>query len=81
MTEFIATFHTHLSAMRSQKSLSSAGVAARIASVPRYLSASCGTCVIYTANESHLDKIDSDVERVVERPGPRGAVREWLRND
>ena len=81
MREFIATFHTHLSAMRTQKKLSSAGIGARLAPVPRYLSASCGTCVIYTAVDPHLDQMDADVERVVERTEPEGAIREWLRND
>ncbi len=81
MTEYIATFHTHLSAMRSQKKLSAAGVTARLAPVPRYLSASCGTCVLYSADEPHLKEMDADVERVVEKLTPEGAFHEWLRND
>lgn len=78
---FIATFHTHLAAMRSQKRLTAAGIAARLSPVPRFLSASCGTCVIYTADDPHLDKMDADAERVVERIDTEGSVREWLRND
>ena len=67
MNEYIATFHTHLSAMRTQRALTGKGVAARLSPVPRYLSASCGTCVIYRADEAHLSDMDSDVERVVEK--------------
>ena len=67
MTQYIATFHTHLSAMRTQRSLTSLGVSARLAPVPRYLSASCGTCVLYTAKQPFLERMDADVERVVER--------------
>jgi len=78
MTDYIATFHTHLSAMRTQRALSGAGIAARLSPVPRYLSASCGTCVIYCAAEAHLDCMDSDVERVVERTGAGNAFRELL---
>ena len=67
MTEYIATFHTHLSAMRTQRALAAEGVNARISPVPRYLSASCGSCVIYRADEPHLGCMDADVERVVEK--------------
>ena len=78
MTEYIATFHTHLSAMRTQRKLAECGAAARLAPVPRYLSASCGTCVFYRAEEPHLDCMDRDVERVVERTGQGIDVKELL---
>ncbi len=78
MKQYIATFHTHLSAMRTQRTLASLGVFARLAPVPRYLSASCGTCVLYTANQPFLERMDADVERVVERLSPEGAYTELL---
>ena len=78
MTEYIATFHTHLSAMRTQRTLASLGIPARLAPVPRYLSASCGTCVLYSSNQPFLDQMDADVERVVERFSPEGAFTELL---
>jgi Protein of unknown function (DUF3343). len=78
MTEYIATFHTHLSAMRTQRALAGVGVSARLAPVPRYLSASCGTCVFYRAEEPHLEQMDADVERVVERSGQGSDFRELL---
>ncbi len=62
---YIATFHTHLSALRTQKNLADAGVPARLAPVPRRLSSSCGTCVRYTAEEPHIKSMDADVERVL----------------
>jgi hypothetical protein len=80
MTEYIATFHTHLSAMRTQRALAEAGVGARLAPVPRCLSASCGTCVAYSAKEAYLALMDGDVERVVERLAQEGAYRELLKN-
>ena len=64
MRRYVATFHTHLSAMRSQRALAALGVSARLAPVPRVLSASCGTCVRYEAEEPHLARMDRDVERV-----------------
>lgn len=64
MERFVATFHTHLSALLSSRSLAGAGVKARLAPVPRSLSSSCGTCVLYEAEESCLSLLDEDVERV-----------------
>ncbi len=61
---YVATFHTHLSALRSQKKLTESGVQARLAPVPRKLSASCGTCVLYTADDPLLSCMDADVECV-----------------
>ncbi len=47
--EQIATFHTHLGALRFQRKLMRLGHDAALAPVPRKLSASCGTCVRFTA--------------------------------
>jgi len=62
--EQIATFHTHLGALRLKKTLDAAGdLTALMMPVPRKLSASCGTCVRFNvsfdpawANED-LDKV------------------------
>jgi len=62
MNDYMATFHTHLSAMRSQRTLSAGGVQARLSPVPRSLSASCGTCVRYRADTPCLDALDADME-------------------
>ena len=64
MSRYIATFHTHLSALLTCQSLTVAGVSARMMPVPRKLSASCGTCVDYESAEPLLEKMDTDVERV-----------------
>lgn len=79
MTEYIATFHTHLSAMRTQRALTREGIAARLSPVPRYLSASCGTCVIYTSEDAHLNCMDADAERVVERLDDKQSFRELFK--
>lgn len=78
MQEYIATFHTHLSAMRTQRVLANAEIQARLAPVPRYLSASCGTCVFYTADDPNLDQMDRDVERVVVRLSRNDQFEELL---
>lgn len=78
MNEYIATFHTHLSAMRTQRALAARGASARLSPVPRYLSASCGTCVFYRAEEALLECMDADVERVVEKTGGQDSFVELL---
>ena len=49
MTDQIATFLTHLGALRFQRKLQRLGYEASLSPVPRKLSASCGTCVRFTA--------------------------------
>ncbi len=65
MEPYIATFHTHLSALRSCNSLKKAGVQeARLAPVPRRLSSSCGTCVMYQWEDPAVSCLDADLEAV-----------------
>lgn len=62
--QYVATFHTHLSALRTNKKLTEAGVQAQLAPVPRLLSSSCGTCMLYTADDPQLACMDADAECV-----------------
>ena len=62
MKEYIATFHTHLSALLTFQALQGQGVTARMMPVPRALSSSCGTCVRYTAPEDCRPLLDRDWE-------------------
>ena len=64
MGEYIATFHTHLSALLSSRALTGAGREAQMAPVPRALSSSCGTCVHYWAASPRLELLDEDMEAV-----------------
>ena len=66
MNSYVATFHTHLSALMTCNNLKALGVSARMAPVPRKLSSSCGTCVFYDAPEPNLDSMDEDTEGVYE---------------
>lgn len=63
MSRYIATFHTHLSALLTCQRLTAAG-SGPMMPVPRKLSASCGTCVDYEAAGPLLEQMDTDVERV-----------------
>ena len=67
MREFIATFHTHLSALMTSRNLTALGIRAQMMPVPRKLSSSCGTCVRYMAEDPNLNAMDEDVEGVYEK--------------
>lgn len=69
MNEYIATFHTHLSALMTSRSLTALGVRAQMMPVPRKLSSSCGTCVRYLSEDAHFSAMDEDVEAVYEKIG------------
>ena len=69
MKQFVATFHTHLSAMLTCRALTGTGLEARMAPVPRSLSSSCGTCVLYESADPGLAHMDDDVEAVYEQTG------------
>ena len=71
MTRYIATFHTHLAALRSSRSLSGRGIAAQMTPVPLKLSSSCGTCVRYEAETPELSLLDRDTEAVYADEGGR----------
>lgn len=64
MIRYIATFHTHLAALKTHRSLTKLGIEARMAPVPRKISSSCGTCVFYTAEDPCYASIDEDAEAV-----------------
>ena len=66
MKDYIATFHTHLAALMTSRNLTALGIQARMMPVPRRLSASCGTCVRYTADSPMLSCMDTDYEAVYE---------------
>ena len=69
MNDYVATFHTHLAALQSSRTLTEQGALARLMPVPRKLSASCGTCVSYRAAEPLLGAMDDDVEAVYRKTG------------
>lgn len=81
MREYIATFHTHLSALMTSRALTGLGVQARMMPVPRKLSSSCGTCVWYRADVPYLDAMDEDVEAVYEKTGGESYALVMEKND
>ena len=49
MKQYLATFFSHFGAIRFQKLCTQLHLMARLAPVPRSLSSSCGTCVLFEA--------------------------------
>ena len=66
---FVATFYTHLSALRTARALEGEGIQAELAPVPRVLSSSCGTCVFYGGEDPLLERMDQDIEAVYRQTG------------
>lgn len=64
--QYVATFHTHLSAMLTCQTLQDNAITARMTPVPRALSSSCGTCVRYEAADPCRNLLDIDLEAVYE---------------
>ena len=51
MKRYVATFFSHFGAVRFQHLCATQGWAAQLAPVPRSLSSSCGTCVLFQTAE------------------------------
>ena len=57
MKQYIATFFSHFGAIRFQRLCPQLGWPAQLAPVPRSLSSSCGTCVLFEAEELGQDAL------------------------
>lgn len=63
--KYIATFYTHVAAMMTHRTMKGKGLVSQMAPVPRALSSSCGTCVLYESDDPCFALLDRDVEQVV----------------
>jgi len=61
--DFLAAFYTHYGAMRFYKHCAREGLPARMAPVPREISASCGVCVLFSAGRAARPEEHEDMER------------------
>ncbi len=76
---YIATFYTHAAALMTNRTLQKKSVSSRLGPVPRVLSSSCGTCVMYESDDPHLQDLDRDMEAVYEKTDH--GYKELLRNE
>jgi len=62
--QHIATFFTHFGAMSFQRKLSKLGVTGTMKPVPRNVSSSCGTCVVFDHPFDVATMAVEDMEKV-----------------
>lgn len=63
--KIIATVFSHFGAMHVKKILDKYNISSKLAPVPRFLSSSCGTCVIYEFDKKFpIDDIPKDIEKI-----------------
>ena len=62
MNSYVATFFTHYGALKFDRFCKKTGVSSKMMPVPRKLSSSCGTCVIFEAENHTFFEIDEDLE-------------------
>lgn len=51
---YLITFSSHFDAILAKRTLQSAGIAVELMPVPRTVSASCGTCIVFDAAGEEL---------------------------
>lgn len=64
MVEYIATFYTHLGAVKYQRHLQSLGVSAEALPVPRKYSSNCGIGVRLSTDADISAWISDDIEKI-----------------
>ncbi|MCR4963266.1 MAG: DUF3343 domain-containing protein [Firmicutes bacterium] len=72
MNTYIATFYTHLAAMLSYRNFQAASIDGQLAPVPRQLSSSCGSCLIYQADRPWVEKLAEDWQEVYRQEADGG---------
>lgn len=67
MKKYIATFFSHFGAIHFSKQCAEMNIKAKMMPVPRDLSSSCGTCVLYEASDPNINIISlSELEQLVQ---------------
>ncbi|WP_073026096.1 DUF3343 domain-containing protein [Lutispora thermophila] len=62
--DYIATFFSHIGAIKYSKFLSSRNISSETMPVPRKLSSSCGVCVKFKTGENIKNMISEDIDKV-----------------
>ena len=64
MITYIATFYSHYGAIQFRRNCQAMNLSAEVMPVPRDLSSSCGTCVLFVA-EGEFPENNEEVEQIV----------------
>lgn len=65
MEKYIATFYSHFGAIRFNRELMKCGITGTVMPVPRDLSSSCGTCVLFAAEGWSRKEKNGELEQLV----------------
>lgn len=65
MTKYIATFYSHFGAIRYVRELKQKGITGKTMPVPRDLSSSCGTCVMFESESGFVEDTHDEIEQIV----------------
>ena len=71
---YLVTFHTHYGAICFQKYCEKESIKAKMMSVPRTLSASCGVCILIEATEIPRLAAHEDIDKCYEVNGKNDYV-------
>lgn len=71
-SEYVVTFFTHYEALLFQRRAESFSIQGKLAPVPRKLSSSCGTCMLFTATEQQMEQLcqDAEFQQLAVKEGP-----------
>jgi len=79
MNKYVATFFSHYDALTFFNLMKERGIAAELAPVPRKVSASCGTCVVFDSDLIEAFP-DCEIEAIyIETDGKFSEV--WINNN
>lgn len=65
MKKYIATFYSHFGAIRYIRELRQIGINGKAMPVPRQLSSSCGTCVMFSSDKGYAEDKYGEIEQIV----------------
>ncbi|MDO4733138.1 MAG: DUF3343 domain-containing protein [Bacillota bacterium] len=71
MNEYAATFFTHYDAILFQRRAEEMSISGRLAPVPRKLSSSCGTCLLFSSSPEQMEQLagQGEFEQLAIREG------------
>lgn len=62
LNNYIATFYTNYGTLKFKSKCNNKGIKAKPMPVPRELSSSCGTCILYESNEALI--LEENIEDI-----------------
>ena len=74
MNKYLATFHSQFGALSYRKALEEQGITGKLMPVPREVSSSCGTCVLYE-HDTAVELDGCELDAIYEKKGLSGYIK------